>query len=180
MPGETFIRTDDLALRTVEEEDAELFARLAADPHQRQPRQFATPKATAEAEEYYEEEVADDDSLHLLACEGDRVVALVALLDLHPQEGHAELAVWVPPEARGEGYAEAAVRPLLDHAFEQLRLHRVDVVVRADDDEATARWESLGFTAEGTFRRSAFVDGEFVDERVYGLLAREWPDGSDE
>jgi RimJ/RimL family protein N-acetyltransferase len=31
-----------------------------------------------------------------------------------------------------------------------------------------------GFTREGTLRRSAWVNGDFADEVILGLLATEW------
>jgi ribosomal-protein-alanine N-acetyltransferase len=34
--------------------------------------------------------------------------------------------------------------------------------------------ETLGFVHEGTQRQAKFVDGEYVDLRVYGLLVDEW------
>ncbi len=37
---------------------------------------------------------------------------------------------------------------------------------------ATATW--AGFVPEGTLRQLAWVDGQFAEEAILGLLARNW------
>jgi hypothetical protein len=43
-----------------------------------------------------------------------------------------------------------------------------------DAEEAAA---AAGFVREGTLRRSAWLDGDFADEVVLGLLSAEWNAG---
>jgi RimJ/RimL family protein N-acetyltransferase len=53
-------------------------------------------------------------------------------------------------------------------------LHRLQAETLADNDAMIQTAGRAGFTREGTLRRSAWVDADFADEVILGLLATEW------
>jgi ribosomal-protein-serine acetyltransferase len=67
-----------------------------------------------------------------------------------------------------------ACRVLLDYAFNDLKLNRVDIYCAAENAKSRAVAERLGFTHEGTLREAQWVRERFVDLAVYGILASEW------
>lgn len=86
----------------------------------------------------------------------------------------ANLGAWLLPEAWGNGYATESCAYVLDHAFDERGLHRVSAAPLAPNEASVALCERLGSVHEGTSRDLGFVDGEFVDQERYGLLAHEW------
>ena len=64
--------------------------------------------------------------------------------------------------------------PLLDPAFGELNLHRVQLTVFAYNERAIALYEKLGFVREGVYREFMACDGVRYDMYLYGLLRREW------
>jgi RimJ/RimL family protein N-acetyltransferase len=78
------------------------------------------------------------------------------------------------PDHHGHGYAGEAAVEMLRLGFEGLGLHRI--VGRADGrNKASARvMEKLGMRREAYFVQNEFVKGEWTDEVVYAMLAREW------
>jgi RimJ/RimL family protein N-acetyltransferase len=50
-------------------------------------------------------------------------------------------------------------------------LHRLQLETLADNTAMIAAARRAGFELEGTLRRSAWVDGEFADDVILGLLA---------
>jgi RimJ/RimL family protein N-acetyltransferase len=105
--------------------------------------------------------------------EGDLVGdALLWGIDSHNRMAH--VGVSLIPAFHGRGYGSDVVRVLCHHGFAVRGLHRLQVDTLADNAAMIAAAEKVGFVAEGTLRRSAWVDGEFVDEVILGLLAAEW------
>ncbi|MFC4408128.1 GNAT family N-acetyltransferase, partial [Haloarchaeobius iranensis] len=86
----------------------------------------------------------------------------------------AEIAISIAPEHWGNGYATEASELIVDYAFTERNLHRLQARVIEPNDASASVWEKLGFTREGTLRENQFYEGEYVGTRYYGLLEDEW------
>jgi RimJ/RimL family protein N-acetyltransferase len=89
------------------------------------------------------------------------------------------LMYWIAPPHQGNGFVTEATELMLDFAFEERRIAKARAVVLDSNEGSMHVLESLGFEHEGTQREEVFVDGERRDMHRYGLLAREWLDGSE-
>jgi len=78
------------------------------------------------------------------------------------------------PARWGQGYGTEAMRLLLDFAFGELNLYRVQLTVFSYNTRAIALYEKLGFRREGTYREYLRRDGVRHDMHLYGLLRSEW------
>ncbi|HET7629627.1 MAG TPA: GNAT family protein [Bacillales bacterium] len=85
-----------------------------------------------------------------------------------------ELGGWLGQSFEGSGLMTKTCRALVDHAFRQWRLHRVEILCGTENPRSCAVPERLGFTKEGTMREAECVNGTFSSHHVYGLLRREW------
>ena len=94
-------------------------------------------------------------------------------LSIDVPAGSAEVGYWLDAGSEGRGLATRAVRAVLDHAFRQLALHRVELQSTADNTRSQRVAERLGSTQEGVRREAAAFPGERRDVVVHGLLARE-------
>jgi len=72
------------------------------------------------------------------------------------------------------GYGTEAIRLLLQHAFETLSLHRIDLRVLAYNTRAIRAYEKCGFVREGVERESAFVNGVWHDDLMMAVLEDEY------
>ena len=63
---------------------------------------------------------------------------------------------------------------MLDHAFNQLDLHRVFLFVLDFNPRAIRAYEKVGFKKEGVFREHGYRNGEYCDDHVMGILESEW------
>jgi RimJ/RimL family protein N-acetyltransferase len=197
MPGPEFCRGDAVALHSVEEDDLPFTQRYSNDPAIRAGLTTATPQNAYEAEQAYEQYQDDDSGVGLLvvphepsgdgseraagersdpgADEADPVGSIV-LFDIDETHGTGELACWITPDAQGNGYAQAATRLVLDHAFGERRLHKVVARALVGNEPSRATLEAVGFVEEGVQRDEKYVNGAFRDVVRYSLLAREWGD----
>ena len=89
------------------------------------------------------------------------VIGHAELVLINRYHRHVRLARLLigPPELRSQGYGRAMVRALLDVAFRELEVRRVELEVYAANVGAQRVYESLGFEREGV-RRAAVRCGE--------------------
>ena len=78
------------------------------------------------------------------------------------------------PSFRGHGLGANVVRLLCYYGFAVRGMHRLQIETMADNAAMIAIATVAGFTREGTLRGVAWVDGDFADEAVLGMLAAEW------
>ena len=77
-------------------------------------------------------------------------------------------------ENRGKGAGTFATKEMLNHAFYNLNLHRVELTVLDDNSRAINLYEKVGFVKEGTKRQCNFKQGKFVDMHMYSMLREEF------
>ena len=89
-----------------------------------------------------------------------------------------EIGYWIVSKFQGRGIVTAACRAVIDHAFNEWKLNRVEIHCAVENVKSCAIPERLGFTLEGVFREANYVRETFVDLKVYGIVAREWKNRS--
>ena len=92
----------------------------------------------------------------------------------NPDYRSASLGYCLTESAWGHGYATEAARALLQWAFDNLDLNRVQAEADTRNAASARVLEKLGFLREGTLREDCVVNGEVSDSWVYGLIKREW------
>lgn len=91
------------------------------------------------------------------------------------QDGNARLGrILVAPQERGRGWAKPMLRALIDHAFDQTAIERVELNVYTFNTGAIEIYKALGFTWEGARRSSTPCGDERWDTGMMGLLRAEW------
>ena len=98
--------------------------------------------------------------------------ALLWGIDLHHRAAH--IGISLIPAFRGRGLGLDAVRVLCRYGFAGRGLHRLQAETAAGNSAMIQAASRAGFTREGTLRRSAWANGDFTDEAIFGLLAAEW------
>jgi RimJ/RimL family protein N-acetyltransferase len=98
--------------------------------------------------------------------------ALLWGIDLHNRTAH--IGISLRPAFRGRRLGTDVVRVLCHYGFVVRGLHRLQVETLADNTAMIRAATQAGFVPEGTLRRAAWVNGDFADEVILGLLATEW------
>src|SRR5919108_2826938 len=93
-------------------------------------------------------------------------------IDLHNRMAHLGLSL--RPAFRGRGLGTDVVLALCEYGFAVRGLHRLQVETLAGNAAMIHAAERAGFVAEGRRRGAAWVDGNFADEVILGMLAAEW------
>jgi ribosomal-protein-serine acetyltransferase len=106
---------------------------------------------------------------------GGRIAGSVGFHALDWTNRGTAIGYWLSAEAEGRGLMTAAVRTLVDHAFDGWRLNRVTIEAAVGNARSRAVPERLGFRQEGILRGSERVGGRYLDGVLYAVLAAEWP-----
>jgi RimJ/RimL family protein N-acetyltransferase len=102
------------------------------------------------------------------------VIGTCTLAGVVAKHRRAELGFALARSHWGHGYATEAVERLLQFAFDDLQLHRIEADVDPRNARSIALLERMGFRREGLLRERWHVGGEIADGAFYGLLARQW------
>ena len=105
---------------------------------------------------------------------GTKLLGTCALWRINAPSRRAELGYALGSKSWGQGYMHEALSALLDYAFTELDLNRVEADTDPRNERSTRLLERLKFSREGLFRERCIVDGEISDSAMYGLLRREW------
>ena len=74
----------------------------------------------------------------------------------------------------GQGIASEATRLMLQYAFEELNLNKIQGRVAVDNIGSWKVAEKLGFIHECTMKEEFYVDGKYVDVKYYRFLKNDW------
>lgn len=83
------------------------------------------------------------------------------------------VSIALGPDHQGKGYGKETMQLLVNYAFNELNLHRLQLTVFGYNTGAIKLYESIGFKHEGTFREFLQRDGKRHDMHLYGLLTSE-------
>jgi len=89
----------------------------------------------------------------------------------------AHVGYWIDARVAGRGVMPTAVALAVDHCFQVLRLHRVEVNIRPENTASLRVAEKLGFRDEGLRERYLHIAGKWRDHRTFALTAEEVPEG---
>ena len=85
-----------------------------------------------------------------------------------------EIGYWLAESFQGKGLMTKACRALVGYAFDELKLHRVEIHCATNNKRSCAIPERLGFQREGVMRDAEWLYDHFVDLVVYSMLEDEW------
>jgi ribosomal-protein-alanine N-acetyltransferase len=178
------LSTPRLQVRPLQPADAPALFAIHADPEFA--RFWSSPPWTALAQA--EQLIAQDQidlatgehiRLGIVRKEDGALLGSCTLFKIHEGNRRAELGYGLGPAFWGAGYAQEAVRALLDFGFADaaaggLGLHRVEADIDPDNQGSAKLLERLGFSLEGRLRERWIVAGVVSDSAIYGLLQRDW------
>ncbi len=84
------------------------------------------------------------------------------------------IGYWLGEKFQGKGLVTRACSALVNLAFKDLGLNRVEIDCASGNTKCRAVPERLGFKKEGVLRQRERVNDHFVDIVVYSMLAEDW------
>ncbi|MFD5544752.1 GNAT family N-acetyltransferase [Streptomyces sp. NPDC127079] len=129
--------------------------------------------ARAYLRSYADKRAADAGSLHGVWLDG-RLVGGLLFRTWDPAQGVCEAGCWLEPAAAGRGLATRGMRILLDWAFDERGMHRVEWHASSANEASINVARRLGMTRDGVLRENHPHRGVRTDTEVWSVLAPEW------
>ena len=92
----------------------------------------------------------------------------------------ANVGYWIDQAHAGHGFMPEAVAVVLQYAFEQLSLHRVEAAIVPRNARSRRVAEKLGLREEGTSERFLEIRGVWENHVRYAITSEEWAVRKDE
>ncbi|WP_409483223.1 GNAT family N-acetyltransferase [Arsenicicoccus dermatophilus] len=162
------VETSRLRLRPFQEDDFKAVRSYLADP---QVMRFVDDTySEKQVRRFLSRWVGDDPPvLALVRKSKDRVVGHVVFHRYEHPDVY-EISCVLHAKYHRRGYASEIGRALLDHAFRDLRAHRVFAITLEGNTAAGRLVSSLGMTQEAALRKATQLDGTWVDEYHFAML----------
>ena len=176
---QTTLTTERLVLRWLTPDDAPDQFSLFSDPAVT--RYWSTPAWTdmAQARDFVNAALADYISgeglrFSIVLRDSGTFVGSVKLYDFFEQNRRCDIGYALLPAHWGKGYLAEAMVVLLDYAFSNLDLNRIEADIDPRNTASEKLLDRMMFQKEGYMRERWIVNGEVCDTAFYGLLKRDW------
>lgn len=137
----------------------------------------AIPKSERQLKEWIVKVQSSDNnySFAVRLNDDEEIIGYAELSNIQWWNSTATLGIGIGDNSiRGKGCGRESVELLLDFAFKELNLHRIQLNVMCYNEKAINLYEKLGFKREGTYREFIHRDGKRWDMYLYGILNYEW------
>jgi ribosomal-protein-serine acetyltransferase len=168
------------ALRLLEDDDAEeLFALIDANrahlaawmPFVGQTRGVVDSLAFVRAARRQHEE---NRGMQLAVLWDERIIGVAGFHAIDWNRRQTSIGYWLAADQQGAGTMTLAVTALLDHAFENWKLARVEIRAGVLNARSRAVPQRLGFREEGVLPAAERIGTRVIDHVIYAMTAREW------
>ena len=104
----------------------------------------------------------------------DTAIGVFQMRETEPGFGTAEWGCVLGPASWGTGVFRNGAELLIEFGFDVLGVHRLEARAAVLNDRGNAALRSTGAVKEGVLRRSFLLNGEYLDQAIYGIVADEW------
>lgn len=177
--GESVLVGERVRLRSARDDDLPHLARWEMDPATTATlSSWVVPPSEASAKERIGKWCANDKgdvgfAIETLA-DPPVLVGSVHLQGARLKDRCATLGIALAREHIGRGYGTDATRLIVDYAFREMGLHRIQLVVAPFNRAGIRAYEKAGFVEEGRHRDAVWHDGRWYDEVLMSILDHEW------
>jgi ribosomal-protein-serine acetyltransferase len=104
----------------------------------------------------------------------NKVAGRIGIHYINSQNRTGAIGYWLTKEFEGKGIIFKSCQAIIDHGFNEMNLHRIEIKAAVENLRSQAIPQKLGFTKEGILRHAEFVNNKFLNIVLYSMLAHEW------
>lgn len=103
--------------------------------------------------------------------EPERIIGTVSLRNImHGSYNKCEIGYKFSSSVRGKGYAREGISRVIQIAFTDLSLHRIEACCMPGNEPSINLLEALDFELEGRLRKYTQIQGRYEDHLLFSLL----------
>jgi RimJ/RimL family protein N-acetyltransferase len=174
-----FWQGEHIRLRAIEPDDSEFFFTALQDASiQKYESDIRIPMSLKACNDLVLSEASkgnDNDSPFLIIEDVQKnKVGMISPSYEDKRVGVFTCGIFIKPEYQRKGYAREALSLVLKFYFDQLRCQKFNVSVYEYNNASNRLCEKMGLIMEGRRRKTAYADGKYYDEILYGLTIEEY------
>jgi RimJ/RimL family protein N-acetyltransferase len=168
-----------LSLRPVEPEHRDALFAIHADDEIARYLPYGAWRTPADADAWFERirKRQEQDGLVqfvIIERQSQKVIGCCLLFGVDKVHGRAEIGYVLGRPHWGAGFMREALSSLLNFAFADLGLRRIEAQTDPLNAASNRVLLRLGFKQEGLLRERAVIQGQVKDSLMFGLLRHEW------
>ncbi len=102
-----------------------------------------------------------------------KLIGNIAYKYINNELKKVEIGYWIAANYQGKGIISRACARLVEYAFTNLDIVKVEMCVASENKPSRAVCERLGMTLEGTITNAEYVQGRILHHAIYGLHREE-------
>ncbi len=104
----------------------------------------------------------------------NQIVGSCGFTRLNMRHKKGEIGYWLSEPYQGRGLITRSCIKLIDFAFSELELHRIEIRILSDNEKSKGVPIRLGFQKEGVLRQAIWLNNRYHDMEIFGLLESQW------
>jgi [ribosomal protein S5]-alanine N-acetyltransferase len=106
--------------------------------------------------------------------ENNEYIGEAGLLSYNPRCKRGVIGYNLHPKYWGLGYATEITKALVRYLYEVLKLERIEALTAESNQASRKVLENSGFILEGTLRNFAYIDNQFLNVMLYGMISQDY------
>lgn len=168
---------EKIIIRALEIEDLVFLKKWANDPEiQYMVGGWHFPISSRDQDNWYNKAIVNQDNKRFVVENNSKkVIGMCNLININFKDGNAEIGLIIDKSFRGKGYGKDIVFSLMNYAFNELRLNRLETtIIDTNIASKTLFLSKCGWKKEGELRNWYFRDGKMINKNYYGILKEEF------
>ena len=104
----------------------------------------------------------------------EKLAGIIDLQYIDYKNKKTSIGYWLAQELEGKGIVTQAIKTLVNFAFTELLLNRVELTIAVDNIKSNKAALNAGFVKEGVLRENEWLYDHFTDQNIYSVLKTEW------
>ncbi|MEO7913508.1 MAG: GNAT family protein [Roseiflexaceae bacterium] len=133
------------------------------------------PVPLGQWERNFDRQLEDTDKANFVIEAAGTVIGGIGLHHRSRRSGVTSFGIGIyDPDYLGNGYGRDAIETLLGWVFRIQNYRRIWLETSSTNERAIRCYKAVGFVEEGRLREHEFLDGQYMDAIIMGLLREEW------
>ena len=103
-----------------------------------------------------------------------KIVGCIGLNRINAAHQKAEIGYWLSHGYQRKGIITRACRQLINYAFDELKMNRIEILVAEKNRRSRSVAERLNFAQEGILKEYYRQHQVFLDMVIYAMLRKNW------
>ena len=162
-----------VTLRTIAKGDSKSYFRWINDRELVIQNGSYRPISEQEHEIWFNNVISQTDNcvFSIVENQNNTLIGSCSLRNINQGHKNAELQIRIGEhEFQNKGMGSEAVKLLVKHGFTNMDLKRIYLYVFCSNVRAIKAYEKCLFNIEGTLRKAAYIEGNFVDMHLMSIL----------